>query len=350
MTVHILYPFVEGPWGGANQFLKAIKNHFINIGVYEEDILCADIILFNSSPSALSCLLTQIYRYKKKFKNKLFINRIDGPVFYIRDRNIFIDKAFYLFNDKACDGTIFQSNWSKEKNYLLGMLENKFETTILNAPNPIFFNNVDKLPFEKRKKVRLIATSWSNNWKKGFEVYKWLDDNLDFDKYEMTFIGNSPIKFKNILSKKPVDSETLAKELKQHDIFITASQKDPCSNSLIEALHCGLPAIGLNDGGHPEIILSSGKVFEKKEDIPSAIDDIVENYKKYQNSIALPSINEVGKLYYEFLQTMFNIHKSTNYRSKKLDYIGFIRIKFYIYLWEFEEKIFSFKNRLKRIK
>jgi len=87
-------------------------------------------------------------------------------------------------------------------------------------------------------KVKLIASSWSNNWRKGFDIYRFLDENLDFSKYEMTFVGNSPVKFKNIKQIPPVESRDLAELLRTHHIYITASQNDPCSNSLIEALSC----------------------------------------------------------------------------------------------------------------
>lgn len=67
MKIHILYPFVDGPWGGANQFLKAIKNYFISLNAYTEDENKADIILFNSSPSALLLLLlSKVYKLKKQ--------------------------------------------------------------------------------------------------------------------------------------------------------------------------------------------------------------------------------------------------------------------------------------------
>ena len=50
------------------------------------------------------------------------------------------------------------------------------------------------------------------------------------------------------------------------------SQDDPCSNSLIEALHCGLPAIVLNSGGHPEIIGNAGVKFKNRKEIIEAIE------------------------------------------------------------------------------
>lgn len=348
MKIHILYPFKKGPWGGANQFLKAVREYFVKIGVYTDDIEEANVVLFNSSPSnEFNQLINSIEKLKTKYENKIFINRIDGPVFYIRDRNLFIDKAFYIFNDKICDGTVFQSNWSKDKNLFLGMKHNQFETTILNAPNPNFFNNNDISSFNKDEKIKLIATSWSSNMKKGFKVYKWMDDNLDFERFEMTFIGNTPIKFKNIICKEPMNSENISFELKKHDIFVTASQSDPCSNSLIEAIHCGLPALGLDDGGHTEIIATSGEVFKCVDEIPEKIELIVENYEKYQNNIQLPNIDEVGKQYFQFLKTVYTekLSSSTIKKPTKFDYI---KINIYVLLWKLEEKIYSITRRLKK--
>lgn len=344
MKIHILYPFVDGPWGGANQFLKATRDYFVSIGAYEENIQRADVVLFNSSPNSLVDLLAEVFKLKREFPNKIFVNRIDGPVFFIRDRNSYIDKAFYLFNEHVCDGTIFQSDWSKNKNYDLGMKKNNFETTILNAPNSNIFNCNNRVDFSKEKKVKLIVTSWSNNLKKGFNVYKWLDENLDFSKYELTFIGNSPYKFKNIKSKKPMDSEALSMALRKHHIFITASQQDPCSNALIEALHCGLPAIGLNDGGHTEIIAKGGEVFLNEEEIPKILEKIVKGYRRYQSNIQLPDINRVGQLYFNFLS---NIYHNVN-SSKSFKTTAYLKIKVYLQIWKFNEKIYTFKNRLKK--
>mgnify|MGYP000379066161 CR=1 FL=1 len=100
---------------------------------------------------------------KKSFPDKIFINRIDGPVFYIRGRNLSIDKAFYKFNDTICDGTVFQSHWSREKNIYLGMKRNNFETTILNAPNSDIFNKNDKKSFNKNAAPLLLSSVFFAN-------------------------------------------------------------------------------------------------------------------------------------------------------------------------------------------
>ncbi|KKN06556.1 hypothetical protein LCGC14_1076110, partial [marine sediment metagenome] len=38
MKIHILYSFHKGPYGGGNQFLKALKKNLKKLNVYEENI------------------------------------------------------------------------------------------------------------------------------------------------------------------------------------------------------------------------------------------------------------------------------------------------------------------------
>lgn len=300
MKINIFFPFSTGPLGGGNQFLKALRNYFIEKKVYEHKAEKADIILFNSHHK-----INELLKLKQKYPEKIFIHRVDGPVSLIRKNDNYTDKFIYRINNYIANATIFQSEWSKQKNYELGIKHKNHEAIIINAPDLKIFNKIDKTHFKPSGKVRLIATSWSHNMVKGFETYKWLDEHLDFSKFEMTFCGNSPLRFKNIRYLKPLQSNELAKELKNHDIFITASQNDPCSNSLIEALHCGLPAIALNDGGHPEIIGKGGLVFDKKEEIFSCFDKIIENYNTFRENIHLPTMEQVGAKYYDFMTNVF---------------------------------------------
>ena len=99
-------------------------------------------------------------------------------------------------------------------------------------------------------------------------------------------------------------SEQLADILRQHDIYITASQNDPCSNALIEALACGLPALYLNDGGHPELVGQGGLPFNSREEILTQLDILVENYELFQSLIVVPSIESVAKTYLEIAHSV----------------------------------------------
>jgi len=330
--IHILFKFVEGPWGGGNQLLKALREYFRKAGIYSESPEDTDVILFNSYPFGSEYLFDSVFRLKKRLK-KILIHRVDGPISYVRGRDRIIDEIICSFNGLLADGTIFQSNWSREKNRETGMKKSPYETVIMNAPAPTIFSREGKRPFNKEE-IKLVATSWSGNVRRGFDIYEFLDNYLDFGKYEMTFVGNSPIEFKNITWIKPAHSRELASILKQHDIYITASRNDPCSNALIEALHCGLPAVARNDGGHPGIVGQAGQLFENESDVLQAIEEVAQNYEKYQSQIDLPTIDEVGQMYYDFAQTIYKDYLGGSYQPRQVHFGSIVKIKAGILRWK----------------
>jgi glycosyltransferase involved in cell wall biosynthesis len=315
--IHILFKFQDGPWGGGNQFLKALRGELKRKGLYSERPENADLILFNSHHD-----LSSVLWLKLKYPEKIFVHRIDGPIFFIRDKNLEIDKIIFKFSEKIADLSIFQSNWSLKKCIELGYTGEK-HATIYNAPNNSIFNTVNKKKFDTSNKIRLIATSWSGNKNKGFDVYQYIDAHLDFSKYSFTFVGNIPsnFKFKNIKYLKPLPTKELAVQLKDSDIFITASKNDPCSNSLIEALSCGLPSVGFNGGGHPELIQKGGETFNDVQDAIQKIEKIATHYATYQHNIPDYNIRKVANDY------LANFNFITN-NSKKRSF--FLLLSLYI--------------------
>src|SRR5262245_50300514 len=89
----------------------------------------------------------------------------------------------------------------------------------------------------------------------------------------------------------------LVKRSLRHDIYLTASQNDPCSNALVEALSCGLPAVYFRDGGHPELVEFGGIGFHTPEEIPAALERLVASYEAFQRSIWVDSIDECAQKY-----------------------------------------------------
>jgi glycosyltransferase involved in cell wall biosynthesis len=323
MRINIIYTIHEGPYGGGNQFLKALRNEFKRAGIYTDDPNQADVYLFNSFQN-----LRQALKYKKKYPDKIFIHRVDGPIsLYRNSPNHSIDRLIFEVNNFIADATIFQSNFSLQANKDLGMHFNQLNKIIFNAPdNSIFHPDSRKdLDFENRK-LKLISVSWSSNMMKGFDVYRYLDKNLDFSKYEYVFVGNSPLKFDNIRQLPPQDSAAVADLLRNSDIYITASKKDPCSNSLIEALSCGLPSIVLNDGGHPELIGRGGEKFDNPEQIVEKIEKIRHNYNQYAANLPLYNLADIAKQYSDFIEDVFNKVEKNELAVKKFSLASYIRL------------------------
>ena len=348
--IHILYKFREEAWGGVNQFLKALREYFRKKGVYTENLEDADVILFSAYPFGSEYFFNFVFKTKIKNPNKILIHRIDGPISYTRGKDRLVDVIIYMFNKFCVDGTIFQSNWCRTKNYELGFEKTNSETIITNAPDSEIFYPQKNKKLEKGDNIKLIATNWAPNIRKGFDIYKFLDDNLDFDRYEMTFVGRSPIKFERIRYIPPQPSKRLAEILRQHDIFITASRNDPCSNALIEALHCGLPAVARNDGGHPEIVEKAGELFGDERNVLDAIEKVAQNYEYYRDRIKMLTIEDIGKSYYEFADRIYQDCLSGKYRQKQVNKTELIRIKAKVLKWKVVSKVEMGKGLLKREK
>jgi len=302
LKVHILFDFVDSSWGGGNQFLKSIKLYLVRNNLYSNDIQKADIVLINSHHKIFEAVKAKIIR-----SELAFVHRIDGPIGYHRKDGKLLDRIIFKYNKTLASGTIFQSSFSKNESILNGIsICGQMSSVITNAPDDkIFYKNYHKVS----NKIRLISTSWSSNPMKGFDTYEWLDKNLDFNKYEMVFIGNSSIKFKNITHIPPLSSLELADFLRKSDIFIFASKVESCSNSLLEALHCGLPVVAFNGSSNPEVVKQGGLLFFYPEEIPSLLKDIELNYKTFQDRIRVYSLSQIGEKYYNFMLDSCQIKK-----------------------------------------
>ena len=321
--INILFPFQEGAkGGGGNQFLKALKKEWLALGLYEEDIKKSDIILFNSHQ-----FLSLAVKAKKKFPNKIFIHRIDGPMQTYRPKEAFLDNLIFKANKFVCDGTIWQSKWSQAENKKLFPYSCPFEKVIYNAPDGNVFNKKEKTFFKSYGKVRLLAASWSSNKLKGFDFYQFLDENLDFTKYQMSFAGQSPVNFKNIKPLGVLNQIELAWQMKQHDIFITASQVESCSNALIEALSCSLPCLAFNSSSNPEVIGKGGELFENKKDLLLKIDKISKNYFVYQKNIPVFSLANVAKNYMDFANKIYQEAQSGFYAPREVGFMAVASFK-----------------------
>jgi glycosyltransferase involved in cell wall biosynthesis len=294
----IFHEFEPPPTGGGHQFLRAFWKQAEAKGLQVENNQISRI--------TRACLMNSFNFREKRLSimrrnSILYVHRVDGPIDVYRGRDDGVDKNIHAVNLKFADKTIFQSQYSLEKHLSLGM-EFKNPTIILNAADPEIFHSRGRVSFSRNRKTRLIASSWSDNVNKGATVYQWLDEHLDWERFEMTFVGRSPVTFKNIHMLPAVDSYRMAELFRGHDVYITASKNDPCSNSLIEALTCGLPAVYLQSGGHPEIVKQAGAGFEAVAQIPELLEHLLSQYEVFQAHISVPSIQEVSEQYLKVLE------------------------------------------------
>lgn len=300
--ISFFHDFTPSPTGGGHQFLRALWREFERHGMRLEN---------NTISKTTRACLFNSFNFNFKRLRQLrqpgcrMIHRVDGPLAVYRGFDDGTDRKIFELNQQIAHATIFQSQYSLTKHHELGF-DFVRPVVIPNAADPEIFHSLGRLPFCENRKIRLISVSWSDNLNKGASVYQWLDDHLDWGRYEHTFVGRSPVSFQNIRTLSPITSEELAQELRQNDIFITASRNDPCSNSLIEALACGLPALCLDSGGHSEIVGKAGFAFQVAEEIPPLLFRLIDEYSQRQALIRLPSIAETADNYLRVLRGTMN--------------------------------------------
>ena len=316
MKIHIAFTFRDVPYGGGNQFLRAMKSCWGKSNVYAQKHEDADVILFNGH----ECL-EDVIRLKKKYPEKLFIHRVGGPLSKYRPHNksyLFLDRLVYLLARDLADGVVFQSQWSLEEAKKTGFRDCRFQAVIPNAADPeLFYSSENQPEPESESKIQLIATCWEKSPNKGFDVYEYLDRHLNYNRYDFTFIGKSPVRFHNIKHIPPLCSKEIGHHLRKSHIFVSASRRESCSNSIIEALSCGLPIVYRKGNSGHEIVKDAGASFSSGKDAVAAIDMVTGRYNVYRDAVTVLSARQVASEYFEFASGIFSERESNCYSAKR---------------------------------
>jgi hypothetical protein len=258
MRINILFGFANGPTGGGNQFLSFLKKEFLQRDVYSE-LKTADCVIINSHHfGKFGIYLLQLIMRCIANPRLVILHRLDGLLSNGRGNPLFLqqDKQISFFSSKIANGVVYQSEWArKEFQQLFGTSLSQSSTAIIYNSAKDIFNEKGRKSFQAGEKINLVYSSWSTNAKKGFGALQYLDDTLDFEKYDFYFIGNMPpgTVYKNIKVVNPLSSDELATFYLSMHVFIAPMEDDACSNAVIEAVKSKLLLIVRDSGGNREI-------------------------------------------------------------------------------------------------
>jgi glycosyltransferase involved in cell wall biosynthesis len=293
----LFHEFEPAPSGGGHQFLRAL--------VGELDGRDVEVELNRVSGGTPACLFNSFnfdfVRLQRFARHDCrLVHRVDGPIGVYRGFDDGTDTRIADLNRELADATVFQSSYSLERHLELGY-ELADPVVIPNAVDPaIFHPPSSRAPLDDRR-IRVIATSWSDNPRKGADTLAWLDRHLDLERHELTFAGRTSQRFERIRAVGAVDSQAVAGLLRAHDVYLAPSRDDPCSNALLEALACGLPAVFRESGGHPELVGEGGLGFSEDEELPEVLDRLVSEIEERRAAISVPAISDVADRYLEVL-------------------------------------------------
>jgi glycosyltransferase involved in cell wall biosynthesis len=291
----IPYRFRRPPYGGSNQFLTALREELRRRGLRVSDGA------FGRSTRA--CLLhsyvVDVDRLAPAIPDGCrVVHRVDGPIELYRGADDGADREIVGINSALADATVFQSHWSLEAHRELG-IELRNPVVIHNAVDPsIFHPPVERSP---ARRLRVIATSWSDNPRKGAATVAALVRASDPGRFEFTFIGRARTALDGVRQVEPLPSRRLAEELRAHDVYVAPSVNEPCSNALLEALECGLPVLYRRSGSHAELVGEAGLGFDGKDDAACQLERLARELDGHRAMIRTPKLAEVTDRYMEVL-------------------------------------------------
>lgn len=289
----------------------------------------------STSNNLYNLVLQRYYKYRKFFKLLKYLPNSSTMIMNCIINN-YLNRNSKQLQEKS-DIVIFQSKLSMQmqEKFVGSWFKKKPYTIIPNGiPLDIFNPNTEKINLEGYPKLVITAS---------FRLHKRLQDairltnSLKISKYpniKLHVIGDMDILTKNMLKNLDitnivlhgrVDSELLPKFYNSCDVGLSPSMFDPCPNSVVEMMGCGLPVITVKESGASELIQVDDLIIEENlelkyyelqtlEKLPQidiqkwsiVIEKVLNNYKSYKEKVLNIVQNQldikiIAKQYVEFI-------------------------------------------------
>jgi len=294
------------PYGGGSHFVTSMVEYLKNRGhtvVFHLEEGVDTIFMIDPRPGDIGYSINHIIKYKELFPEVKILHRINECD--ARKNTNFIDKIL-IESATYADKVVFISQWLKDYFRDIGMNVEK-SSVIYNGCN---IKNYYPDQKTQTRKLKVVTHHWSDNWLKGFDIYKEIDQYLETNEdFEFTYVGRysklySP---KNTNLVSPLHGYELGEELRKHDVYVTASRSEPCGMHHIEGAACGLPVLYHKDsGGINELCKNHGEEFKDFKDFLEKLNKVKSELKSYVKKIDYNNLNieKCCEMFYNELKQM----------------------------------------------
>jgi glycosyltransferase involved in cell wall biosynthesis len=293
LRVYINTQWRKGPYGGAGSFLQALAARLRTLGVEVDNRWPAkyDVALLNALTEGLT--LSHVKEIADAgipivHRKTLFLSG-GGENMRVKRNGVIEGHAQQLDFNPYISHHIFQSQFSVDIFKADGFDSDRFDIIHNGADesiwNPfgwdegLFPRAVERRFWDRSEPFRVLISSWSHNPRKGWEMYEQAD-KAELKNVNISFIGNAPegFRFNRIKSYKPLAHRELARFVKQHHALLFCAQHETCSNTIVEAINCGVPVIYLDSGANKELAATYGVEFTGN--VGAAIELIQKDYER----------------------------------------------------------------------
>ncbi|MEW5984332.1 MAG: glycosyltransferase [Acidobacteriota bacterium] len=300
MRLYMNFREVRGPYGGSNSFLRALRQWLMGHGVHVTTNVQDrfDVALLNTLSEGLTLEAVRAIAERGipvVHRKTGYRGRGSPEMHRMADGVVWGDRLQVEFNPWLAH-SILQSHYSLDV-FLAAGFKGSF-TVVPNGVDESVFNRAVATGWIRRhgtsrtfwngvEPLRVVISTWSDNYNKGFHEYLRIDSQLGArHDVDVCLVGRVPpdATFRYVRLFRPRSRERLAVLLKQAHVILQLSEHDTCSNALIEGLNCGLPAIYLDSGSHKEIAGPYG--IEYRGDWWAAVEAMKADYATFVERLA----------------------------------------------------------------
>lgn len=262
-----------------------------------------------------------ILPYAKKHNLPLFTATGEDEI--ILQHSISLAKLKEL--SEVCVGVICVSTKNKDESVRLGFTQASKCIVLPNSVDSKIFNFRDREQARKRLNILkndfVIAYVGRFNNRKGVMRVSEAIKRLNDDSIKSIFIGGQVEGRKldpdceGIVFKGTLKHNQIPEYLSAADVFVLPTLAEGCSNSIVEALSCGLPIISSDLSFNYDILHSKNSIMID----PISIDDIMSAIMKIKNNTELANALRAGAIETAKYLTIENRVKAiTNFINSKL--------------------------------
>ena len=299
----------SGSWGGANQWatqlIRFLRYNGWSVCYDLKSSVDAVVMTHTGLSSSTTFGVVEVDAYKKKNPHVQCLHRINDND--IRKETSEMDELLARSNTVA-DHTVFVSQWLCDHHVKGWFDAGRPHSVITPGADPRFFHPIGtQLPLSG-KPLRLVTHHWSDNWNKGFDVYRDIDALITerlADQFELWVIGRWPsdLKWKSAKTFAPASGRQLAGLLRECHGYVSASRFEPGAMHVAEGLQCGLPLLYHRDSGGT---VEQGRRYgmEISENLKETLLNFSQNLPELRGQLlsSPPSGTRMAAEYFELIQ------------------------------------------------